>query len=70
VASREIEERFLDCPDRRLRRSEGGRNSRSDLLGMTVFSGGLKRALLQAHIFFQALFRVPELARIDEQVRY
>jgi hypothetical protein len=39
LASQGIEERFLDFADRRLRRSEGGRNNRSAPLGMTVLSG-------------------------------
>jgi hypothetical protein len=39
LASRGIEERFLDFADRLLRRSEGGRKSRSAPLGMTVLSG-------------------------------
>jgi hypothetical protein len=39
LASRGIEERFLDFADRLLRKSEGGRKSRPAPLGMTVLSG-------------------------------
>ena len=38
LAARGIEERSLDFADRLLRRSEGGRNSRSAPLGMAVLS--------------------------------
>jgi hypothetical protein len=38
LASRGIEERFLDYADRLLRKSEGGRKSRSATLGMTCFA--------------------------------
>jgi hypothetical protein len=44
MASRGIEERFLDCADRLFRRSEEGRKSRSDSLGMTGFAAAWKDA--------------------------
>ena len=39
LASRGIEERFLDFADRLLRKSEGGRKSRPAPLGMSVLRG-------------------------------